>query len=103
MEWNRLKMVGVQLIWAVALGIACLNLLHYVVVAIISRIANYEPNRTNGTRTWIVIFVCLFVYIWANATGNHLITERSRIIGSVTEGLITDALRNEQSWREISK
>ena len=103
LEWNRLKMVGVQLAWGVTVGIACFNLLLYVGVSILSRFTSYNPNQRNKIWTWVVIFICLFFSLSANETHKQLITERSRIIDSVTEGLITDALMSEQASGEISR
>ena len=101
LEWNRLRMVGSQFASGMSIFLALINLGSYLVVSIGTSVGLIKLEREKSVRTWVVIFVCLFIYVGAETTRDHLIAERGRIMGNVTEDLITDALILEQAPNKV--
>ncbi len=92
LEWNRLKMVGIQFFQAVAVLVGLLNFATYLVVSIAALVGVVELKWKKKVRTWVVIFICILIYAWAHSTKGGLIAERSHIMDNVTEDLIADTL-----------
>lgn len=101
LEWNRLKMVWVQFAAGLSIFLVLMNFGTYIVVSIAAKIGHIKLERGKSVRTWVIIFVCIFILVWAYQAVGYLIAERIRIIDSVTEDLITDALIPEQTSNEI--